>query len=61
MNYNKSINNKINSLHERALRLIYFDHSINFQQLLCKENVVYTKYLNIVLENGTSIFYFFCK
>ena len=31
MNHNKSINNKINNLHERALKLIYCDHSSNFQ------------------------------
>ena len=30
MNHNKSINNRINSLHERALILIYCDHSSNF-------------------------------
>ena len=36
MNHSKSINNKnkINNLHERALRLIYCDHSRNFQELL---------------------------
>ena len=33
MNHNKSMNNRINSLHERAPRLIYWDHSSNFQEL----------------------------
>ena len=33
MNHNKSINKKINNLHERALWLIYCDHSSNFQEL----------------------------
>ena len=29
---------KINNLHERALRLIYCDHSSNFQELLQIDN-----------------------
>ena len=33
-NHNKSIKNRINSLHERALRLTYCDHSSNFQEIL---------------------------
>ena len=33
MNHNKSINKKINNLHERAIRLIYCDHSSDFQKL----------------------------
>ena len=39
-NHNKSINNRINSLHERALRLVYCDHSSNFQELLQRDNSV---------------------
>ena len=63
MNCNKLTNNKINTLYERVLRLIYFDNSSNFQELRYKDNWTYTKYLNIVLENGTFIFFsfFFCK
>ena len=38
MNHNKSINNKINNLHERALKLIYCDHSSSFQELLQRDN-----------------------
>ena len=34
MNHNKSINEKINNLHEIALRLIYCDHTNIFQELL---------------------------
>ena len=34
MNHNKSINKKISNLQERALRLIYCDHSSDFQELL---------------------------
>ena len=37
MNHNKSINKKINNLHERALRLIYCDHSSDFQELLQRD------------------------
>ena len=37
MNHNKSINKKIKNLHERALSLIYCDHSSNFQELLQRE------------------------
>ena len=40
MNHNKSINKKINNLHERALRLIYCDHSSNFQELLQRNKSV---------------------
>ena len=47
MNHNKSINKKINNLHERALRLIYCDHSNNFQQLLQRDNSVAIHQKNI--------------
>ena len=47
MNYNKSINKNINSLHERALRLIYCDHSSNFQELLQGDNSVTIHQKNI--------------
>ena len=40
MNYNKLKSKKINNLHERALRLIHCDHSINFQELLQRDNSV---------------------
>ena len=40
MNNNKSINKENNNLHERALRLIYCDHSSNFQELLQRDNAV---------------------
>ena len=47
MNHNKSINKKINNLHERALRLIYCDHSSNFQEPLQKDNSVTIHQKNI--------------
>ena len=47
MNRNKSINKKINNLHERALRLIYCDHSSDFQELLQRDNSVTIHHKNI--------------
>ena len=38
MKHNKLIKNRINSLQERSLRLIYCDHSSNFQQLLQRDS-----------------------
>ena len=40
MNHNKSINKNINVLHERALRLIIFDHLSNFKELIERDNSV---------------------
>ena len=47
MNHNKLINKKTNNLHERALRLIYCDHSSNFQELLQRDNSVTIHQKNI--------------
>ena len=47
MNHNKSTNKKINNLHERALRLIYCDHSSDFQELLQRDNSVTIHQKNI--------------
>ena len=47
MNHSKSINNRTNSLHEWALRLIYCDHSSNFQDLLQRYNSVTMHQKNI--------------
>ena len=38
---------RINSLHERALRLIHCDNSINFQELLQRDNSVTMHQQNI--------------
>ena len=38
MFHTRSFNNQINNLHERALRLVYKDHSSSFAQLLDKDN-----------------------
>lgn len=36
----RALNNKINRIHERALRLIYLDYTSSFQELLKKDNSV---------------------
>ena len=38
MFHSRSLNNKINRLHERALRLVYKDNNLSFDQLLHKDN-----------------------
>ena len=47
MNHKKSINNRINCLHERALRLIYCDDTTSFQELLQRDNSVTIHQKNI--------------
>jgi len=38
MFHSRTLNNRINRLHERALRLVYKDHHLTFEQLLDKDN-----------------------
>ena len=40
MFHNRTINNKINRLHERALRIVYEDDKLSFQELLDKDDAV---------------------
>ena len=40
MCHNRPINNKINRLHERCLRIIYNDNKSSFQELLDKDKGV---------------------
>ena len=40
MNYNRKINNRINRIHERALRVVYNNDNATFPQLLEKDNAV---------------------
>ena len=47
MFHNGSLNNKINRLHERCLRIIYNDRSSNFEELLNKDNSVSIHYNNV--------------
>ena len=43
----RSLNNKINRLHERSLRIIYNDKYSNFEELLVKDNSVSIHHNNI--------------
>ena len=40
MRYSRTVNNKINKLHERCLRLIYTDKTSTFKELLNKDSSV---------------------
>ena len=40
MFHSRLINNKINRLHERCLRIVYSDNQSNFEELLKKDNNV---------------------
>ena len=47
MFHNRSLNNKMNRLHERCLRIIYNDKHSNFEELLVKDNSVSIHHNNI--------------
>ena len=47
MFHSKSLNSKINSLHERALRITYGDRSSSFESLLKKDNSISIHHRNI--------------
>ena len=47
MSHSRSLNNKINCLHERCLRLIYSDNRSSFQELLSKDDSVTIHQRNI--------------
>ena len=47
MFHNKSVNNWINTIHERALRITYDDKTITFQQLLEKGSSVSIHHRNL--------------
>ena len=38
MFYSRTLNNRINRLHERGLRIVYKDHNMSFEELLRKDN-----------------------
>ena len=44
---NRTLNNKINRLHERALRLAYKDYISTFEELLIKDNSVAVHHMNL--------------
>ena len=43
----RNLNSKINSLHYRALRLVYNDNISTFDELLSKDNSVWVHHRNI--------------
>ena len=47
MFHSRSLNNRINSLHKRALRITYADKTPAFQQLLQRDNLVSIHYRNL--------------
>ena len=47
MFYNRSLNNKINRLHERCLRIIYIGKHSNFEEVLVKDSSVSIRHNNI--------------
>ena len=47
MFHSRRLNNKINSIHERALRITYQDHISTFQELLNKDNSVSIHHRNM--------------
>ena len=47
MNHSRTLNNKINRIHERALRLFYKDKKSTFDELLKKDNSVKIHIKNI--------------
>ena len=49
MFHEKKWNNKINKIHERALRIIHKDSTSNFEELLIKSNAVSVRQRNLQL------------
>ena len=49
MFYSRGVNNKINQLHERVLRIIYKDNISTFEELLEKDGSYSMHYKNIQL------------
>ena len=47
MFHNRTLNHKINKLHERALRIVYRNDNLTFQELLDKDNSVTIHYQNL--------------
>ena len=55
MFYSRKMNNRINSLHERALRVVYRDYNATFSELLSKDKSVTIHQRNLQLL-ATEIF-----
>ena len=60
MNHNRKINNRINRIHERALRVVYNDRNATFEQLLEKDNAVKIHDRNLQIL-ATEMFFVFTK
>ena len=50
MYHSSTLNNRINNIHERALRLTYKDNQSSFKELLEKDHSVTVHYKNLVTE-----------
>ena len=53
MNHCRTLNNKINRIHERSLRVVCNDKAVTFKELLDKDKAVsiYTKNLQILVTD----------
>ena len=51
MNHNRSLNNNINIIHERRLRIVYRDKKSTFKELLERDNsvTVHVKNLEVLV------------
>ena len=58
MFYSRTINNRINRIHERVLRLVYSDHVSTFDELLKKDQSFFIYDRNIQ-SVATEIYKFF--
>ena len=47
MSHNRTMNNKINNLHERALQIVYRNNNLTFQDLLEKDNSMMIHHKNL--------------
>ena len=47
MNHSRTLNNRINGLHKRALSLVYSDFSLSFTELLEKDESVTIHHRNL--------------
>ena len=47
MSHNRTLHNKINRLHERALRIVYRNDELTFNELLDLDNTVTTHHRNL--------------
>ena len=47
MFHHRTLNNRINRIHERALRIVYHDKTSNFTELLQKDNAVTVNQRNL--------------